>query len=87
MRRGFVAADAVQLDAESGGASFWRGNPWAYLPRRIVANVLAVPALQLGQPMPFVILVKSNDRLIHVVIPSGAPQAQSRGIAPDPIEG
>lgn len=30
-----------------------------------MTNVLAVAASELGYPVPFVILVKSNDRLVH----------------------
>src|SRR5690349_23554018 len=65
MRHCLVAEDAVQLDAEPGGAAFRGGHPWADLPWRIVTNVLAVPASKLGYPVPFVILVESNDRLVH----------------------
>jgi hypothetical protein len=65
MHRGFVASNAVQLDAKAAGATLGRGNPGPELPRRIVTHVLAVAAPQLGHPVRFVILVKSNDRLLH----------------------
>jgi hypothetical protein len=62
-----IASDAIQLDAEPRGAPFWRGNPEADLPRRIMTNVLAVPTSEFGHPVPFVILVKTNDWLVHCV--------------------
>jgi hypothetical protein len=30
-----------------------------------MADVLVVPALQLGHPVPFVVLVKARDRTLH----------------------
>jgi hypothetical protein len=43
-----------------------RDDPGADLPRRIVAHVLGMSALQVGHPLPFVILMKSDDATLHV---------------------
>jgi hypothetical protein len=37
------------------------GNPWTHLPRRIVADVLAVSTLQVGHPMLLGVLMKADD--------------------------
>src|SRR5437762_2637389 len=60
-----VALDAVQPHPEPAAAAFRGDDPRATLPRRVVADVLVVPALQLGHPVPFLILVEARNPTLH----------------------
>ena len=40
-------------------------DPWTVRPRRIVSNMLVVSALQLGDPVLLLVLVKSDDAPVH----------------------
>src|SRR3954471_708920 len=60
-----VALDAVQPHPESARPAFRGGDPRPLLPRRVVADVLVVPALQLGNPMSFHVLVEPRDPTPH----------------------
>jgi hypothetical protein len=60
-----VTFDAVEPDAEPAVATLRSDNPRAAFPRRVVADVLVVAALQLGHPVPFFVLVVARDRTLH----------------------
>ena len=47
--------------AEVGGAAFGGGDPGADAPGRIVADVLGVAAVQVGDPVAAVVLVEGDD--------------------------
>jgi hypothetical protein len=51
--------------AEFLGASFGRNDPWAIHPRRVVPDVLRVPALELGDPVAVLVLVIADDAPVH----------------------
>jgi hypothetical protein len=55
------ASDALKFRADVGRAPFECHHPRTQLPRRIVPHVLAVPALQIRNPVPFIVLVESDD--------------------------
>ena len=48
-----------------GSPSLGSGDPFAQRPRRIVARVLVVPALELGDPMMRFVLVETDDPPLH----------------------
>jgi len=58
---GASALHAFQLASKGLRSRFRRGNPRPALPRRIVAYVLIVPALELRHPVPLGILVEPYD--------------------------
>lgn len=60
-----VAVRTLEKGAEEAVPSVLGQNPRADLPRRVVPNVLRVPARQLGDPVPFVVQVISDDRLLQ----------------------
>jgi hypothetical protein len=60
-----VAEHALELRAEKGRAAVRGDDPWAELPWRVMTNMLAVPARELRDPVPFFIRVVSNDSLFH----------------------
>ena len=47
--------------AEVGGAAFRREDPGTSGPRRIVADVLVVAAVEFSDPVAVLVLVKGND--------------------------
>ena len=48
-----------------GGAAFGGGDPGPQLPRWIVTHVLRVAALEVGDPVTFLVQVVTHDRLLH----------------------
>ena len=63
---GFLFAElALERRPHAAGAPFFREHPWPAHERRLVANVLPVPAGQVSDPIAVLILVKSDDRLSH----------------------
>ena len=60
-----LAEDALELRTEVRRAALRRGDPHADLPRRIVPHVLRVPALELGHPVAFLVLMVADDRAPH----------------------
>ena len=60
-----VAERAVERRAELCFPARGRGDPWAELPRRVVADVLGVAAGQVCDPVAELVLVKCDDRLLH----------------------
>jgi len=63
--RFLVAPHAFELQTKARRSSLRGGYPLAHLPWRIVPDVLAVTAAQLGHPVPFLIPVVANDGLLH----------------------
>ena len=61
----FIALFAVQFGAEEPGAAFGRGDPFPFLPGRVVPEVTGVPAGQVRHPIRFFILMKSCDGYFH----------------------
>lgn len=62
---------ALKLSVDDGSTAFRRDHPWAIDPRRIVACVLIVTALEFGNPVVFSVLVKAGDATFHVCLTSG----------------
>lgn len=60
-----IAEDARELDPDPLGAAFGGHYPRTNPERRTVANVLAVPAPELGDPVADLVLMKSLDRALH----------------------
>jgi hypothetical protein len=48
-------------------SAFWRFNPWARAEGRVMSDMLAMAAIQIGYPILLVILVKSDYWLIHEI--------------------
>lgn len=42
-------------------AARFRDHPWPDLPRRIVSDVLGVPAVEIGDPVILIVLMEAND--------------------------
>jgi hypothetical protein len=59
-----IALAARQRGAEPSRPPFGRQDPGAHLPRRRVANVLRMPAFELGDPVLFQVLSKADDPLL-----------------------
>ena len=64
---GLIAEDAVQRLAKPRAATLFREYPRAQLPWWIVPHVLVVATGELGDPMTVIVLMKTDDRLLHVV--------------------
>ncbi len=62
---GLVTFHAAQLGAQPFLAFFRIDHPGTVHPRRIVTNVLGVPALQIGDPVQPFVLMKSDDLAPH----------------------
>src|SRR5947208_13787286 len=52
---------------QAGSSAFRRHDPFAHFPRRVVPHVDRVAAGQIRQPETFLVLMKSNDWLLHLV--------------------
>jgi hypothetical protein len=61
----FGARGAGKSLADGLGPTFGRGDPRTVDPRRIVPDMLLVPAFEPGYPMSFVVLAKANDAAIR----------------------
>ena len=62
---GSVAQRTVQLCADPSGPTGFVENPAPILERGPVPDVLIVDARQLGDPVPYVVLVKPDDRALQ----------------------
>jgi hypothetical protein len=70
LRRTFLVASlAIQFGTEASLPPFFRDHPGPYLPRRTVPDMLAVPAIEIGHPVVFLVLVKRNDFALHASPP------------------
>jgi hypothetical protein len=56
-----TALDAFQRFSQEARTSSFGHHPVSHLPGRIVTHVLGVAALEIGDPMTFVILMKADD--------------------------
>jgi hypothetical protein len=65
-RAGFlVAAGAIELAAEPSLPAFLRRCPQANAERRLMADVLPMPARQIGHPISAFVLMKTDDCLLQ----------------------
>lgn len=64
-----LAAPAKESCADVCGPIFLEKDPGVDLPWRIVADVLGVPALQLGHPLALQVLAKADDTLVAHAAP------------------
>ena len=62
---GRVTWRAIQRRPDVLPARLVGQHPCAVLPGRVVPDVLGVTALQLGDPVPLFILMKTNDPALH----------------------
>lgn len=60
-----VAADAVEFAAKPSLAAFLSRRPQAHAERRLMADVLPMPARQIGHPISMFVLMKTDDLLFH----------------------
>lgn len=60
-----VTLDTVQSNPQPTVAALGSDDPGAAFPGRIVADMLVVSALQLGDPVPLLVLVKARDPTLH----------------------
>ena len=60
----FVTQAAFQRRADALAAALDGNHPRAHLPGWIVAYVLRVAALEVGYPVPLIVLMESNDRAL-----------------------
>jgi len=44
-----------------------RENPWAVEKRRVMSNMLSMTTGQIGNPVAVLVLVVTNDRLLHLI--------------------
>ena len=68
-----VAADAIEFAAEPSLPAFLRRCPQAHAERRLMADVLPMPACQVGHPISVFVLMKTDDFLFH-------PPSSVRGV-------
>ena len=65
---GRITVLAVERRAKCGASPRGGHDPWPVDPRRIVADVLLVPALELRDPVAFLVLVITGDAPVHPII-------------------
>ena len=65
VERRCIAFSTSERLSKRFGTAFGRDDPWTIGPWRIVANVLVVPTLELGNPMLLFVLVEPDDPSIH----------------------
>ena len=56
---------ATQLTANNRRTAFWRNDPRAINPRRIVACMLKMSTLKLSHPVIFFVLVETDNATFH----------------------
>ena len=61
----FATAAARQRLSHPPGAPFRRRHPLPHLPGRVVPHVLAVAALELGDPVSLLVLMEAGDPALH----------------------
>jgi len=61
----FLATEAVQLAAEPLTPAFLRRGPRPHAQRRLVADMLPMPAGEIRNPVSLFVLVKADDALYH----------------------
>jgi hypothetical protein len=65
--RSLLANNALQPLPDHAVPAGVGQHPWTDLPRRLVAHVLGVAALEVGYPVAFDVLMKSRDSPAHVL--------------------
>jgi hypothetical protein len=60
-----VAAETIELAAEPSLPAFFSRRPYANAERRLMADVLAMPARQIGHPISVFVLMKTDDFLLQ----------------------
>jgi hypothetical protein len=55
----------LKLVSKKTRAAFFRNDPRTVCPRRIVANVLRVPAFQFGDPLTLLVLAEADNSAFH----------------------
>ena len=82
MHTGFASILILRLDitllalypsAHSCGPACLGRHPFPHHPRRSVAYMLPMTAIQLRDPVPFFIQLESDHRTLHSVIPTLIP--------------
>lgn len=68
-----VAAEAIEFAAEPSLPAFLRRRPQAHAEWRLMADVLPMPARQIGHPISMFVLMKTDDLLFH-------PPSSVRGV-------
>lgn len=63
-----VATEAVEFAAKPSPAAFFRRRPDPHAQRRLVANMLPVPARQIRHPITLLIPMKADDLLFHFIL-------------------
>lgn len=76
-----VAAGALEPGTEMCPAGSLLQDPLAHLPRRVMSDVLPVATGEISNPVPFCVLVKAGDGLLHMdgITPSLVPRAVLHG--------
>jgi hypothetical protein len=64
------AAGAIEAASDHRRAAFRRQHPGAFLPRRLMPDVLSVAALQVRDPVAFCVLMEADDRPPHASPPA-----------------
>jgi len=64
--RSLPAGNAFQPLTHHAGPAGLGHDPWTDLPRRLVAHVSGVAALEIGDPLTFDVLVKTDDPPPHL---------------------
>jgi hypothetical protein len=68
LNRSLLTGNAFQPLTHHAGPTVVGHDPWTDLPRRFVAHVLSVAALEIGDPLTFDVLVKTDDPPLHLFI-------------------
>jgi hypothetical protein len=66
--RKFITPNAVQFLAQVACATFFGSGPRPLPPRRIIADVLPMPASKFGDPVTFNVDMVADDLSLHVKI-------------------
>jgi len=61
----YVAFHTIELCAQKAGSALLGLHPGPVLPRRVMANVPRVAALQIGNPVTFFVAMKSDNGAFH----------------------
>jgi hypothetical protein len=76
----FIASGTREFVAEVGGAALGGEEPGAKSPGRVVADVLGVAALEVGDPVEVGVLVEGDDfaewHTVEEISPQGARSSQ-----------
>jgi hypothetical protein len=67
-----VALLAFQRRTEAALTALRRGHPRPCHPGRVVPHMLAMPAIELGHPLAFLVLMEADDRALHYFMALGA---------------